>query len=269
MLLYLILGLATSEYIEYDLDSKMSLGWEISGETIYLTFTCRIGWCGIGFGDSMVNSDMIIVSFQESDAIPTVMDCWSHDNSLPPTDVSLLGSDNLEITNFSKKKDTFTVRIERPLYTEDIFDYRIDPEEKFSISWAYLESGQLSKHSTSAVGEIRMGSTSESSYFKAIHDAEFQKYGIIMSSLWGVLAPMGIFIARYFKWWKYWYEAHLILFGIVVILTVISANLVILTVKNVYNELDYVTIYHSRMGFTIACLVIGHCLLYTSDAADE
>ena len=79
-----------------------------------------------------------------------------------------------------------------------------------------------------------------------------------MTLVWFVVAHIGIVAARYFKFTFLWYLVHVGAFGAATVLTLYSTFAAY--DENEASNLAYTDdnkIYHSRIGFGIAAVIIG------------
>lgn len=183
IVLLLCIVLASAEFVEFNLDASMSLGWEIIDSTIQFTFTCEPGWCGIGFSHSMENTDMIIIVWPE-DSDLSVLDSWSLSETAPFEDTTFSGSKDVTLVSASKTSAQFSVTVSRPLRPNDVYDFPITLEEKFKFAWAYKKGTFLEQHSVVEKGLLQIGETQgSSSYEKAEDPVDFRQFGFIMTTL--------------------------------------------------------------------------------------
>jgi len=97
-----------------------------------------------------------------------------------------------------------------------------------------------------------------------IHDDEdhFETHGTYMTIMWFVLVHLGVISARYLKFTYWWYWIHLILTGIVTVVTLISALWAY--DKNESSQLAFQSDehkYHSRLGLAITSLIMGQAIM--------
>jgi hypothetical protein len=94
----------------------LTVYYEVSGDEItFMIDTDSVGWVGLGFGTSMVNTDMITIQFDNTNE-PTLIDQYSTSRSTPSADTNqdytLL---EYEINNAGRSK----VKFKRNLDTSD------------------------------------------------------------------------------------------------------------------------------------------------------
>ena len=85
-LLFLSLLFSSCSSLEQILDSTMTIQWSVSGDSIDITFICKLstGYCSIGFAESMTNCDMI-AALSDGTTV-TLQDYYSYNHNTPATD---------------------------------------------------------------------------------------------------------------------------------------------------------------------------------------
>ncbi|CAG9330480.1 unnamed protein product [Blepharisma stoltei] len=199
-----------SELVTVDLDPKFSLTWIMTATEITFTFLCNFdGWCGIGFGESMLNTDMIIVmrvngKFQ-------AWDTWSTSFAAPEKDESVSGCKNdIELVSSIWNNGTMQVVMTRKLSTEDNkCDLELAPNMITGFCFGYLVQTDLSsfgEHNVVGSGTLKLGTSQSDSYFhgeaSSLFGDPYENHGIEMTVIWLCTAQIGIMTMRYLKWWR-------------------------------------------------------------------
>ncbi|CAG9314975.1 unnamed protein product [Blepharisma stoltei] len=255
-----------SQVATVNLDKVMSLGWKFDGEDIIFYFNCEIkklGWCGIGFGATMDHTDMIIL--QSDGSSITAKDTHSYTQEQPIIDTSLGGNNNIKLESSSVINGLLTAAIRRPLNTKDTLDNILYRNIETDFCFAYDDRAGFKYHRQNyGSGKIKFGTTQEESYFikDGRYSAEpYDHHSKAMSVLWIGFVNLGAMIARYLKWWKFWFYLHLVLNSIVIGITMFS-------VYKIYEEnskKEYSSNYwqrlHSIIGLAIASLLVWQGVL--------
>ena len=142
-LLFLLLLFSSCSSLEQILDSKMTIQWSVSGDSIDITFICKIstGYCSIGFAESMTNCDMI-AALSDGTTV-TLQDYYSYNHDTPATDQALGGTvDIVYVTGGLDTNGDINVTFKRKLTTGDAYDQDIVPDIKSHICWAYRDHGR-------------------------------------------------------------------------------------------------------------------------------
>ncbi|OMJ77414.1 hypothetical protein SteCoe_23016 [Stentor coeruleus] len=258
----LILTLALAQDAIVDLDDKMQLGWTFDGNEIVMYFTCKIGengYCGIGFGLDMYNTDMIW-------ATDTVRDGWSEERVMPILDIYYTDGVN-DITDVasSSENGVLSVNFRRLLDTGDKYDFVLEKNMELDLCFAYYYTTEFIYHEQNyGSGSLVLATEQKNAkfdYYSKYYKEGYEKHAIIMSLSWILLSNIGIIAARYFKWWQPWVYIHIILMTLVLFLTLFSVSKIIVTNENILFTYTSSQRYHSRISLTIAALIITQCIL--------
>ena len=216
----------------------------------------------------MYPTDMVAVLRDGSSA--TVGDYWASSYSAPSADTSRDGGvEDYTLVSGSYLNGLLTATFDRKLDTGDKWDHTIVMGEKIDYVWARHRNDDTFKaeHSRFGKGSVTLAATAEVATITSeehIHDDEdhFETHGTYMTIMWFVLVHLGVISARYLKFTYWWYWIHLILTGIVTVVTLISALWAY--DKNESSQLAFQSDehkYHSRLGLAITSLIMGQAIM--------
>mmetsp|Transcript_28892 Transcript_28892/g.51535 ORF Transcript_28892/g.51535 Transcript_28892/m.51535 type:complete len:732 (+) Transcript_28892:28-2223(+) len=234
-----------------NLGHLMKLGWEFEGDYVYLKFECKTeGWCGISFSKN--NSDILIVWYDDG---PRSYDGYAVKHGGLLTDVQQGGSNDLYVISGTEANGLTTVDLMRKKLTYDNLDVVFEEGKALSVDWAVHSSDAFN-----SCGETRGSSILD---FDADddsedYDVEYIIHGIRASTIWGLLVPIAVLAARFFKWHWLWYWVHFILGSIAILVTFYGVVHVSGTNTQPYPKLEDNKLAHSRMAFLLASFVAGH-----------
>jgi len=147
----------SSSESEWDLDDRVSIGYQVIGERIRLTFTMADagpeGWIGLTFHEFMYPGDSIIVSWgaaqQEAFALdaynPGIPTFVNFPAPLQDTNPELIvpgvspldNQDNVIMAAAVNTAGSQVITVERDLQTGDIFDFQLSGNQAFPVVGAY------------------------------------------------------------------------------------------------------------------------------------
>lgn len=187
-----------------------------------------------------------------------VWDMWALDESTPPKDTDLGGKDDLTIVSSTPLPNKgFNVTFTRPLVTNDIYDKALTTGMNLSFCWGTYEKEAFEQHSDNGDGSITFGLSYKDSTLTTSSSSSnpYESHGKTMTSLWGILAPLALILARYFRYTIWWFWVHITLGLAVIVGTLYSAFVTYADNKSVYSELTDDETIHSRLGLTIFSFV--------------
>lgn len=91
-ILIILTSIANSEYVEFEVTSRITWGWEfLENDIIRFTLKCQAdGYCGIGLGNNkMYPTDMFVITRNGSKA--EVEDYWAASHAAPTLDIDREG----------------------------------------------------------------------------------------------------------------------------------------------------------------------------------
>eukprot|EP01017_Pseudomicrothorax_dubius_P046567 TRINITY_DN821_c0_g1_i1.p1 TRINITY_DN821_c0_g1~~TRINITY_DN821_c0_g1_i1.p1 ORF type:complete len:390 (-),score=62.10 TRINITY_DN821_c0_g1_i1:106-1275(-) len=128
-----------------NLGDKINIHWELKNDTIVIGLETKfVSWVGIGFGDTMNNTDMILVEIKDDNSV-SVTDRWALFRSLPTRDEELGGTNDVRLLGSEIYNNTLKVLFERKLITGDKYDAEINVNGQ-EICWAYSDTKRASYH---------------------------------------------------------------------------------------------------------------------------
>ena len=217
--------------------------------TIDLTITT---WFGLGFGNTMTNSD-IIMGFNQQ-----INDYYSYGNTFPILDTDLAGINDINlisVTSFSNGAIQYI--FDRLIKTSDTLDHEIINDDQFKIIYSHgIDNSDLGYHGLHNRGTIQVNLfkkvneltlTSKSSIYT---NKVILMHAIGMSTLWFILVPIAIYIVRYLKHNANWLRLHKFIMTTVLILTIVFALAAMNTTSYKFNT-D-----HSIVGVTVLAMII-------------
>ena len=216
---------------------------------------------------------MMIATTNGSSA--SIQDYYSRFHYRPSLDTTLGGTEDLtDISGGVNKIGYVDLKFSRKLDTGDKFDEVIVADKEIDICWAHKEGTLgITQH-----GEVRGTDIGSARFIFATRQENrlFVRYGVdpvtdlhvqLMSVCWGVIAPIGVIAARYFKWSSWWIYLHILCFTMIILATVINSSQ-----QYIYDQVFLVTLtdeklLSSRLGFSIITLcgaqgLFGLCTMY-------
>ena len=247
-------------YSSFKLSDYVHLSWEYSNSShINFEVRCKVqSWCGVGFGQTMTNTNMIVLIYMDEKV--QVWDTWAVGHMQP----GKVQHSILTTQSSSKTSEHIYAKFSRPIKTGSSQHNSLEPGTTTGFCWAISNiQGVFSQHSEYGQGILTLGNTqAESSWVtesKFGHD--HKNHGIYMTTLWLGLVQLAIISIRYFKWTWYSYLVHGISGVVVIALTVYSASFMYKKDEIFYEGLEDEVKFHSRMGLTIAGLSLSQGFL--------
>lgn len=207
------------------INSQISLYWIYNTDS---TITMGVRWktggyIGIGFGNSMTNTDMIII--EKSNSAITAKDYFSKGQQPPQEDTSLSGKNDITVISFllDDGSGNSIVKFNRKLNTGDPNDFVISQKETTMI-YGYSSSSTLNYHgankATFTVNLVE-GNSNDASIIDEEDPAYWKAHTIGLLITWSFVIEIPIIIVRFFKNFKYYIELHSFSFLIIDIWTII------------------------------------------------
>ncbi|KAL4435821.1 hypothetical protein ABPG74_015789 [Tetrahymena malaccensis] len=243
------------------LTNGITLDFQIQGTDIIFMIesTKPQGWIGLGFGSTMISTDMAIF-FANMNGQPTVQDAYSTGQVTPQFDTqqdwTLLGS---QIDSSS-----FKMKAKRALNTGDTGnDYVLEQGKKYDFCIAWSSSQSFVQHDDYYQFTIMLnnseGSIQSTEITVGVPKKTLNIHKIWLFYAWGIGADIAIFVGRYLKAWKHHILVHSMLFFMINVSTITLEALVISgnnqMLQNV-NNLDKNVKNHFIIGCVIMALII-------------
>ncbi|MGH1540702.1 MAG: cytochrome and DOMON domain-containing protein [Arenicella sp.] len=174
-------------------DSDITLCWSIDHDqksiAIRMTHPNSV-WISIGIGNAMSNSDAIIGRLDNKQVIDAyikgrTIDSIEIDHQQDTYDSDIFVSDGYTILEFKRQLDT-----------GDSLDKALNIHSNTPIIWAVGSGTNFNQHLEFGMTKLNLGN---GSFTAAGHSYLIILHAILMVAAWGVLAPIAILIARFFK----------------------------------------------------------------------
>lgn len=149
--------------VGFNLEDDMRLEWDVTDTSISFLFNCLYGWCAIGFGFGMDETDMIIAMCPAINSDVLLWDAWSTAEVTPHNDTEQGGNYSLTGVSSTQSDTTFEVKFTRALDTKDAYDTIIRIGEDMDFVYAYSTAGSFTKHTTRKKGLIVIGEEQQKS----------------------------------------------------------------------------------------------------------
>lgn len=260
--LMLIVGVLGGETLTQDIDSVMTLEWNIlDSEWIQIHLLCKIqlGYCSIGLRSSMTDCDMF-AALTDGENV-SLIDYWSRDHGTPLTDIDEGGlEDIIYVTGGLDTSGNIDVTFKRKLDTGDKYDQEIFPDARGNICWGYRNNreGWL-EHTEYGDAGFTWATTKGNMYFSSSKESKYD-HGVAMSVGWSCLAVIGIFASRYFKYTSWWIYVHVVPLLTASLITIISSSLLYKDDQYSTISMSEKTFDHSRIGMIMSSIVIAQCI---------
>lgn len=196
-----------SKCIDLSSSPKLTMYWNITqSNSIQMAFyTTNAGWTGFAFTSSarMIGAHAFI--YGNSGNTRDVFEYYLSAEAL--SGVNRVNVDSLTSKSSISSNGATVYSFTRPLSTSD---YTINPNADTSIIWAFGNTYVLSEHNRYASGQLNLASgvlsESEGRDLRSVH-------GILMVIGWGILIPIGIYVARFERSWPnaLWFQLHRII----------------------------------------------------------
>lgn len=193
-----------SKCVDLSSNPKLTMYWNLTqNNNIVMSFYSQNnGWTGFAFtsGGRMTGAHAFIYS--DTVLGRNVFEYYLSAEAL--SGVNRVNVDQLVAKSATTNNGNTVFTFTRPLSTSD---YTINPNADISIIWAFGNSYTLAEHRQYNGGQLNLASgvLAESSG----QDLR-QVHGILMVIGWGILIPIGIYVARFEKSWPnaLWFQLH-------------------------------------------------------------
>jgi len=101
-------------------------------------------WVGFGFGTQMKGADIITVEFINGQVVVTDRQGAGH--SLPPSDISLGGTNDVQLVEYSSNSTINVIHVTRKLVTGDSLDFVLTGPGSYNIISAYSPTDDVESH---------------------------------------------------------------------------------------------------------------------------
>jgi hypothetical protein len=202
-------SLSSIDYpVTVTLSSNLQLSWRINNGRIYFKLqNSKNGWAGIAVntdGLKMINADAIVIQPGATSKISQcILTSYSGVSFISASSSTLDPAGTLFSTGTgtSGGSSGWTALFSRPLNTTNAYQGAVPISTKDDVPMiaAWGDGMMMSKHAESAIasGYVSISRGTFSS-IKNVGDL-YIAHGVIMTLAWGILVPLGIFVARYFK----------------------------------------------------------------------
>ena len=130
----------------YDISTEYSIKAKLTDDLIAFEVEfSKFGYVGLCFGNTMTNTDMILVQLNEDDTF-SVLDTWSTRHRRPTEDTKIGGTNDIKKPKLLKKAGLSIITFERKINTEDQYDSVIELSKSNEISLAWLPENAISYH---------------------------------------------------------------------------------------------------------------------------
>eukprot|EP00360_Condylostoma_magnum_P000894 CAMPEP_0168313798 /NCGR_PEP_ID=MMETSP0210-20121227/4512_1 /TAXON_ID=40633 /ORGANISM="Condylostoma magnum, Strain COL2" /LENGTH=109 /DNA_ID=CAMNT_0008275137 /DNA_START=14 /DNA_END=343 /DNA_ORIENTATION=+ len=107
---------------------------------------CNVkGYCSIGFGSEMDNTDMIACITYDG-VTATMIDTYGNGHDVPDNDTALGGFNDLIMVSNAVTANTIECEFDRKLNTGDKYDGVIEVDNEQSIIWAWYDTRAYVDH---------------------------------------------------------------------------------------------------------------------------
>lgn len=275
------------------LNAKYWLKWKLSDDQTSITITMRAtttGWVGFGLGSSMRGADIAVGWV--SGGIGQAFDYYSTTNAQPQRDTALGGTNDVTLVAASETSDTTVITFTRRLSASESTDKQISlnvpvaivyawgnsdafeyhtPTQKGTVTIIFTSSGPsegsitsatasesvvTSSSSSSTTPTIALLSTEGLAWLRSQVRPYFISHAVLMSLSWGLLAPLGIIVMRYMKFWRPWLSVHEALMTGAFLLSITGAGLSF--GNKLYTQVEGA---HSYIGIIATAAVVTQFLL--------
>lgn len=192
-------------------DGSITVGWSVAGDSITFVMTGQtLGYVAIGWGKNptMLTTDMVVGSFDKNTGNGSVIDLWSTARDTPVFD----SKQDVSYVSGAQNTTHTTITFTRSLTTSDK-DQDISIEDKqMYLVWA-IGSGLVTTRSSFGL-HTKRGAAQVNFFTGSSSQVNTDKlknaHGALAFFAWGILLPIGSFIARYKKcdMGVWWFRAH-------------------------------------------------------------
>jgi len=244
-------------------DGSFKLGWTIQGSEITCVITgATLGYVAVGWGNTptMTNSDMVVGSYDSVSGSGSVIDLWSSSQDTPAFDTQQDCKYVSGMQQLSSTMITFT----RKLVTGDTKQDIAIEDRGMYLVWA-IGNGVVSASNRNSFTVHTKRGAAKINFFtgqtEEVNDDKLKNAHAGLSFFaWGVLIPLGSFIARYKRcdMGVWWYRAHVAMQTTGAALTLIGFIIITTTLGTHYTHFSST---HAICGLVLVILTIGQCAL--------
>lgn len=208
------------------LNGDIVVSWSLTADTITITLVAQTdGWVAMALASdagNMLGADAWAGWVEDDDGTVNLQDydISARESGCPGVcpDTSAGGRNDLFDISGSQVDGVTTLRFSRRFVTGDSLDQEIVEPESSSVLFAMGGSDGLSYHGSNKVAASINFFTGESrtvAFVDNSADDRLIAHGVMMFICWGVVFPLGIFIARFLKevprFLAWWFQIHLIM----------------------------------------------------------
>lgn len=175
--------------IAHPASSEFSLCWQLKGDMLDVEMSHPgIVWIALGFGGAMAGTDAVIGRPDTGEILDVFIKGYDK-NAIVPDE-----RQNLNDTSVYVENARTIVKFSRALNTQDDEDSILSTGVTSPFIWAVGSSPGFSGHFTRGVMSVDWGAGALFSW-----NLNILLHAILMFFAWGVLMPLGVLIARYYK----------------------------------------------------------------------
>ncbi|KAJ3113619.1 hypothetical protein HDU96_003150 [Phlyctochytrium bullatum] len=246
-------------------DKALAITWKVRDGLVDFVVESNAtnGWFAFGLGsDTMQRADVYFVTLDENGKNLTVYDAWSTRTAVVSKDTDRNCKSDVtnikDITGSTKSKRA--VSFTRPLKTGDSSDCDVEISQSNALDmimayhpddYGWVHHGPATHFAIKSINFFADGVTSSAE--KGLLSEEDLKgfHGLSMFLAFGVLYPVGIFVARYQLDIKNWVDTHAAIMGTV------TSNVIMTAVTAIVGKFGSAEAFvHVRLAFATIALVL-------------
>ena len=169
--------------------SELTVCWRLDGENLRVEMSHPgRAWLALGFGETMAGADAIVGRPETGEALDVLISGMSAESIVPDSRQDVSGAS----VAFDGARTV--LRFVRPLDTGDPEDFAIVAGRDASVIWAAGRDPGFSGHFARGALRVRWDKGAD---FAWSAGAVF--HSALMLAAWGLMLPLGVLVARYFK----------------------------------------------------------------------
>ena len=170
-------------------ESNMLICWQAEGETlrVEMSHPGRV-WLALGFGANMADADAVIGRLDSGGIVD------AHISGYDAESIVADASQNITDAEIVFDGGRTVMRFSRPLATTDKTDYAISAAEETPVIWAAGQTPGFAQHFSRGALVIEWHGRGASFW-----TSERLWHAGAMMVAWGIMMPLGVLIARYYK----------------------------------------------------------------------
>ena len=169
--------------------SELTVCWRLDGENLRVEMSHPgRAWLALGFGESMSGADAIVGRPEIGAALDVFISGMDAESIAPDSRQNVSDA----ATAFDGARTV--LRFTRPLNTGDPDDFIIEPDGESAVIWAAGQAPGFSGHFARGVLRVNWGAGANFAW-----DAGAIFHAAWMLAAWGLMLPLGVLLARYFK----------------------------------------------------------------------